>query len=434
MRVEWLKSLGKRAQWSIFGAEYPPPTGEDIELACYGIQFRRARDGDAELAAARSLWFNAQTTPESCEPLFAALIAHGDLTAADRRARFRLATEAGNIRLAQSIAVDLPPEDRISAGEFIQVERDPARALAKGEFAWKHRGGRELALYALERSARTDAAVVRAAWKGSGDGCLTPTGSTGNAHRLPRGAAAQSAGERLVSRCRRRAVVGNAARVAGARRAAWARGLTSSPPSRRCRPRSRRIPRGATGRRALAAIGHARRQRHPRRARRRFPLYGLLSADALGKQIEPNSTPAPPPAPRRSPPRCAARSAPRVRLAALDMRPESQREWLYIVRGQDDEGLLLAADYASAAPGSMTARSTPRSTSSRHDFGLRYMMPFREHFAAAAHEQAVDEALLLSPRGRNRASFPTSCLGGRRRPDAADAADGTLGRETDGPH
>ena len=48
---------------------------------------------------------------------------------------------------------------------------------------------------------------------------------------------------------------------------------------------------------------------------------------------------------RRSPrgPRCERV----VKLAELDMRPESQREWLYIVRGlPDDDALLLAADYA----------------------------------------------------------------------------------------
>ncbi len=36
LRVEWLKALGKRGQWSTFAADYPPPAGEDVELACYG--------------------------------------------------------------------------------------------------------------------------------------------------------------------------------------------------------------------------------------------------------------------------------------------------------------------------------------------------------------------------------------------------------------
>ena len=41
-------------------ADYPPPPGDDVELACYGIQYRRQRDGDAALAAAKPLWFTGQ--------------------------------------------------------------------------------------------------------------------------------------------------------------------------------------------------------------------------------------------------------------------------------------------------------------------------------------------------------------------------------------
>ncbi len=129
------------------------------------IQFRRQRDGDVALGDAKPVWFTGQATPESCAPLFAALIAKGDLTVEDRRARFRLATEAGNVRVAQAIATDLPPANRIAAREFAHVDANPGPALAQGEFRWKQQGGRDLALYALERAARNDAAGVRAAWE-----------------------------------------------------------------------------------------------------------------------------------------------------------------------------------------------------------------------------------------------------------------------------
>ena len=164
LRVEWLKVLGKRGAWTTFATEYPQAASEDVELGCYGIQYRRQRDGDTAVSAAKSLWFTGQSTPDACEPLFAALIASGALSPEDRRARFRLATEAGNTRLAQSIAVDLPPAERITAREFAQVDANPAAALAKGDFRWKRQGGRDLALYALERAARSEAERVHAAW------------------------------------------------------------------------------------------------------------------------------------------------------------------------------------------------------------------------------------------------------------------------------
>ncbi len=53
LRVDWLKVLGKQGRWSTFAAHYPPPAGEDVELACYGIQHRRQRDGDSALAEAK---------------------------------------------------------------------------------------------------------------------------------------------------------------------------------------------------------------------------------------------------------------------------------------------------------------------------------------------------------------------------------------------
>ncbi len=164
LRVDWLKSLAKKSDWNRFALDYPPPSGEDTELACYGVQYRRQRDGDAVLADAKPLWFNGQATPDACEPLFAALIARGDLTVADRLARFRLASEAGSVRLAHALASDLPGSARIAERDFSSASKDFQRALTAGSFAWNTASGRELALYALERVARADAAAARPGW------------------------------------------------------------------------------------------------------------------------------------------------------------------------------------------------------------------------------------------------------------------------------
>ena len=56
LRAEWLKSLGKREQWALFAAEYPKRAGDDAELDCYAIQWKRLRDGDAALDEARPYW------------------------------------------------------------------------------------------------------------------------------------------------------------------------------------------------------------------------------------------------------------------------------------------------------------------------------------------------------------------------------------------
>ena len=109
LRSDWLKSLGKRGAWALFAAEYPKHGAEDVELACYAAQFRSQTgyEGDNSAADVRRFWFSGREQPESCQPLFAAMRAQATLTSRDIWARFRLAHEAGNFRLAARIAEEL---------------------------------------------------------------------------------------------------------------------------------------------------------------------------------------------------------------------------------------------------------------------------------------------------------------------------------------
>src|SRR5207245_4897656 len=129
----------------------------------------------------KPLWFTGSATPDVCEPLFAALFDRGLLSNADRRERFRLAAESGNVRLAQSIAAEFPGKERIELKELVAIERDPVRTLAKGAFAWKTAAVQDLAAYALERGARKDAEGARAAWIKWRDRLSKPARQYGNA-------------------------------------------------------------------------------------------------------------------------------------------------------------------------------------------------------------------------------------------------------------
>ncbi len=398
LRVEWLKALGKRGQWTTFGTEYPPATGEDVELSCYGIRYRRQLEGEGALKAARSLWFTDKAAPDACEPLFAALIAQGTITVEDRRTRYRMAVEAGNVRVAQAIAVDLPVAERITAQEFVHVERNPAQALAKGEFRWKQQGGRDLALYALERAARVDAAGVRAAWEKQRGRLTEADRLYGNA-RIAYHASRQLNPRALEwYREAEGAVLSDAQRVwrirAALRAGAWSDVLATidaMPPVEAQDPAWRYWKA-----RALSAAG-----RGPEGTAIYATLaddlgfYGLLSAEALGRRLEITNVPfaAETEALAAFGARPGIQRA--VKLAQLDMRPESQREWLNVVRGLPDEALLVAAEYARRQGLYDRAINTADRTSARHDFGLRYMTPFRDQFAQAAREQGVDPALLF---------------------------------------
>ena len=398
LRVEWLKVLGKRGQWTTFGTEYPPATGEDVELVCYGIRYRWQGEGEGALKAARPLWFTDKAAPDACEPLFAALIAQGTITVEDRRTRYRMAVEAGNVRVAQGIAVDLPAAERITAQEFLRVERNPPQALAKGEFRWKEQGGRDLALYALERAARVDAMGVRAAWEKQ-RGRLTEADRVYGNARIAYHASRQLNPRALEwYREAEGALLSDAQRVwrirAALRAGAWPDVLATidaMPPAEAQDPAWRYWKARALSAAGRAAEGTA----IYATLADDLGFYGLLSAEALGRRLEITNVPFAPETEALA--AFGARPAIQraVKLAQLDMRAESQREWLYVVRGLPDEALLVAAEYARREGLYDRAINTADRTSARHDFGLRYMTPFRDQFAQAAREQGVDPALLF---------------------------------------
>lgn len=398
LRVDWLKALAARGQWTTFGQEYVQGMVEDAELACHAIQFRRQRDGESALAPAKALWFTGRSTPDACEPLFAALIAKGELSVDERRARMRLASESGNTRLARSIAAALPPADRIADREFSRIERDPAGALAKAEFERKP-SGHELALYALERVARKDVTGARAAWVKFRGSLPEAERLHGNARLAFHAARLHAPDANLYYREAGTTPLSeeeHAWRVRAALRAqSWPDVLAAvdaMPGPQKDEPAWRYWR--ARAQRALGAQDDAKRALEL--LAKEFHFYGLLAAEALGLLVEPASQPVTP-----LPDALAAFGArPEVRralkLAQLDLRIESIREWAPIVRGLDDEALLFAAEYARRAGLNDRAINIADRTEARHDFGLRYPMPYRAEFEAAARAHDLDSALLFA--------------------------------------
>ncbi|HEY7786902.1 MAG TPA: transglycosylase SLT domain-containing protein [Casimicrobiaceae bacterium] len=402
LRVEWLKALGKRGDWNRFAASYPPPGAEDTELTCYAIQYRYQRDGAAALAAAKPLWLTGQSTPDACNPLFAALVARGDLSLADRKARFQLAVANGNTRLAQAIADDLPPPERITGREFAAIDRDPMRAVRNGRFDWKSPSGRALALYALERAARKDAADARVGWLKW-------------RARLP-------GDDRGYGNLR---IAWHAARQLDPAANQWFKevtGITLTPEQQAWRVRAAlRASAWSDVQSAIEALPTAMQQEpvwrywraralaarnaNDEEARALFATlaggldyYGLLAAEALGRG----------PAQLAALARDAATIDPvalasfgarpdvqrAVLLSHFDLRIESMREWSYAIRGLDDDALLLAAEYARKSGLYDRAIYTAERVASRVDFAMRYMTPYRAQFEAAARDQGIDCELL----------------------------------------
>ena len=396
--AEWLKALGRRGDLAGFAAAYTPGTFEDdVEIACLARLAARARDGDAALVAAKPLWLTGQATPEACEPVFAALIARGTITLDDRWARYRLALEAGNVRLAQAIAGDLPAAERIDSRDFRRIDAKPAAELMQGAFRWKSRDGRELALYALERAARSDPEAARAAWLKWRERLTPAERAWGNA-RLAYHAARQLAPwandawrEPLPAEM---SADMRAWRVRASLRArAWRDTLAAldALPKATAEEATWRYWRA----RALAATGRE-REAHAIYAALadEHDYHGLLAAEAIGVCVDPRSVASTPDAAWQA--AFGAREDVRraVKLVQLDLRADSQREWLAIVRRFDDDTLNQAAIYAAAQGMHDRAINTANRTRERHDYALRYPVPWKAQFEAAARDNAVDEAVL----------------------------------------
>jgi soluble lytic murein transglycosylase len=83
-----------------------------------------------------------------------------------------------------------------------------------------------------------------------------------------------------------------------------------------------------------------------------------------------------------------------VKLAELLQRAEARREWINVVRGSDDDTLLMAADFAQRSGLVDRSINTAERTQARHDFALRYPTPWRGAFSAAAKDHDADLAYL----------------------------------------
>ena len=246
LRIDWLKALARRGDWSDFVAEDPPAVDRRL-----GARVRRAaiqaaaRCRRSAARRAKPLWFTGQSTPDTCEPLFDAMFARGELTDADRRARLRLASEAGNVRSRRRSAAELPGARSASARR--SSPRSTAIRCARSEGRVRLEDARAAASSRSMRSSApraSDVGAARAAWVKLARSLPEADRQYGN-RRLAYHAARQldPARQRMVSRSRTpRRADRRASRGAYARRCAPAHGPTCSPPSTRCRrptPRSR---------------------------------------------------------------------------------------------------------------------------------------------------------------------------------------------------
>ncbi len=416
MRVEWLRTLGKKQQWQLFDSEYPRLLVENAELACYALQSRLRSQEQIVLREARDLWFSGKEQPESCSVLFAAALAAGIISQQDIWQRLRQALEAGNVSLAQYLAGQLAGERAVSSAALSRAMDNPARYLEHEPLDSASAGQRAVALFALQRLAKQSPDLAAERWSSMEGrfpeseqhyflGWLAYEGARkhdGRALRWFREAGKTPLNEQQ-----------SAWRVRAALRAQDWPEVLSAINAMSAAQRSETAWRywqaralQASGRRAEAA-----RIFVPLSAE--YDFYGQLASEeltdtpvlsALQTTYQPDKKDM-----------AAIAALPGVQRALalyrMDLRTDAMREWIWVIRNFNDQELIAAAELARRNEMYDRAINTAEKTVRVHDFSLRYLAPYRaalrEHIQGNSLEEAWVYGLM-----RQESRFVTSAKSG----------------------
>ncbi|MDP2809287.1 MAG: transglycosylase SLT domain-containing protein [Rhodocyclaceae bacterium] len=388
LRGDWLRVLGRKGDWESFQRELPALALPDAEVNCYAAQ------AASEADTVRPLWNSGRELPQACETLVDQLVAAGGLTVEEVWQRVRRLFEAKRVGAARSAATYLPATEGFDGRGLESIAQGPARHLDKlpAGFAAK-RGGREVALFAVQRLARNDPqdAAKRfariesrftAEERAYGWGQLAWQAAL--RHQLEALEWYEKAAGTVLSEEQRAWQVRAALRVHD-----WSavrRAISAMPPTLSAQP-DWTYWQG----RALAAQGKTEEAHaHYLKLGGQPNFYGNLADEELGRSIE-----VPPQAVAPSVEELAIASANKgfqrsLALFRVDMRVEAVREWVWSLRGMDDRTLLAAAEFAKQNEIWDRAINTADRTLAQHNYSLRYIAPFSDRVLPKADELALN--------------------------------------------
>ncbi|MGH8667252.1 MAG: transglycosylase SLT domain-containing protein [Burkholderiales bacterium] len=394
LRNDWLESVAKRGLWEVFDADRTGLRTEDREVTCYALQ-RAVRLGDAgALQAVRAHWLSSRrAVPESCNTVYESAMAAGAIDADDVWARIRLALQHGQVSLAKSLDRNLPGRQGLNSKQLDAAAADPRKYLERRGEVPKAHGAREIFLFAIQRLARRSPQEAATRFR-TLEADLRREDREYVWGRIAYYGALFHDPEALAWFARAGRLDDD--QLAWQARAAlraqqWSELLASvdamseagqaEPEWRYWKARALSVQGKPAEANALLA---------PLSTEHQF--YGLLAAEELGETIgAPSEAYRPSEADIQA---IAAMGAIRRALAfyRLSLRFQGNREWLWAIGDFDDRQLLAAAEYARRNELWDRAINTAERTRSLHDFGLRYLAPYREQFHAYATEHALDEA------------------------------------------
>lgn len=119
MKLRWLRWLTERGDWETF-VKYYDPKLNFTELDCLNAQYQLSHGLKAEgYANTEKLWLSGKSQPQACDALFGLWASQGQLTEQKRWERTKLAAQARNYPLANSLVsglTTLAPRGKLQIG------------------------------------------------------------------------------------------------------------------------------------------------------------------------------------------------------------------------------------------------------------------------------------------------------------------------------
>ena len=406
MRVDWLKLLGKTGDWDAFNAVSNGFDTDDNEVACYRTTLAGRGEAKDFVPIAKGVWDERLT--ESCAEAFATLARRQEVSVDDVIWRFRTVADGGTF-LAGSRVAEVLPEGIAPAADVLQRAHSSPEAFLNAGLAWSSRGRREAALYALTRLARSDASKARAVWFGM-RGKFTEEEQRYAAGQLAYTSARRLDSEEAIAWFKRAGDEGVLTRLgdwqaawiarAALRTGAWpevlrainAMSVSSSgqgdPAWRYWKARALTELSDKTGAQALYV-----------ELAKEFNFYGLLAAEQINVllptrdalkagAVKPSAEDL-----KRFDQSAAAKRV--LKLSELGLRADAAREWYSVVKEFNDADSLIAAEWMRRKGIWDRSINTAERTKAKHDFGLRYQMPYANEIQKAATQAALDQGFVF---------------------------------------
>ncbi|MDD0976830.1 transglycosylase SLT domain-containing protein [Pseudomonas fontis] len=155
MKLRWLRWLADRGEWPTF-VKYYDPKMNFTELDCLNGQYQLSHNLKAEgYANTEKLWLVGKSQPAACDALFDLWAAQGQLTEQKRWQRAKLAAQARNYALANSLVKSLNTlgaQGRL----LVDVAQKPELLNQPGRFVPVDEAMSDVVSLGLRRLARQD--------------------------------------------------------------------------------------------------------------------------------------------------------------------------------------------------------------------------------------------------------------------------------------